>query len=330
MIDFRPPLKFGAVILTVALATSCATKVYYVYWPVRGKYYTAEELEATDFSGTAVAPTAGYDAEILERVNDYRKAAGLEPVRLCAELEAAAQSHADYLRANGFENGHNEKRGAPGFTGEDAASRAAHFGYKWDGVHEVISQSPSAARVVDGFVGTLYHRLPLLDPDARELGVGSAERAGAGQWKTTCTVLDVGVFRKFWREDPFKKKPPDRPAALYPFPRQTDVPREFIRETPSPLPRGEESAGFPITLLVPASFVKIKVARASLADDRGRPVPFYLLTPSNDPNKFLSNAVALVPKEPLAPATTYRVSVSYKLNDGPQVDAAWSFTTRAE
>lgn len=131
--------------------------------------------------------SADLDAKMLARVNAARKAAGLKPVRLDAELSRGCQSHARYLSLNQNRPAaqglavHHEDADLPGATPEGA--RAAK--------ESVIAVLLDPQTCVDGWMATLYHRVPIMTPDLERVGFGHARLNGQ---KWAC-VLDTGNGR---------------------------------------------------------------------------------------------------------------------------------------
>lgn len=126
---------------------------------------------------------ADLDEKLLARVNALRKAAGLSTVGLDAELSRGCQVHARYLALNAKHPSgqgmavHREDETLPGATPEGA--RAAKGA--------VIAVVLDPVTCVDGWMSTLYHRIPMLAPNLERLGFGHA-RVGARKW---ACVLDT-------------------------------------------------------------------------------------------------------------------------------------------
>jgi uncharacterized protein YkwD len=126
---------------------------------------------------------ADLDERLLERVNALRKAAGLSTVRLDPELSRGCQAHARYLALNAKHASgqgmavHREDDTLPGATPEGA--RAAKGA--------VIAVVLDPLTCVDGWMSTLYHRIPILVPNLERIGFGHA-RVGARKW---ACVLDT-------------------------------------------------------------------------------------------------------------------------------------------
>src|SRR5207247_685687 len=94
---------------------------------------------------------------------------------------------------------------------------------------------------VDGWMATLYHRVPILEPNLKTIGFGCAR----GQRQGWVTVLNVGSGKD--------KAPRPRPV-FYPMPDQAGVPVHFpiSGEEPNPIPEDKTGrAGYPITAFFP-------------------------------------------------------------------------------
>ncbi|HEY7153900.1 MAG TPA: CAP domain-containing protein, partial [Gemmataceae bacterium] len=128
------------------------------------------------------------EEQIVTQVNAVRKAAGLPAVRLDAELSKGCQSHARYLSLNEKRPAahglavHREDMDLPGATAEGA--RAAK--------ESVIAVVLDPRTCVEGWMATLYHRIPILAPNLERVGFGHASMSSR---KWAC-VLDTGNGRK--------------------------------------------------------------------------------------------------------------------------------------
>lgn len=248
-------------------------------------------------------------ARMLGRVNAYRKDAGLNPVTLDADLSRACLGHAQYLVKNlkSFSppnlNVHEEDPKLPGYSA--AGHKAAQ--------NSVIALGGDPLEAVDGWMGTLFHRLPILDPDLRKIGVGYA-RAKEGWFTLMDTASGKGTDQ----------------VVIFPVDGQKNVALEFVGpEYPNPIPREGEGkpAGFPITASFPQS-VLVQNVTASLKDAGGKEVAAWLSSPEKPsvPGGYQRNTLCLIPKSPLQPNTTYRVTFTAKLNE-KDWQRSWSFTT---
>ena len=246
----------------------------------------------------------------MDKVNAVRKAAGLEPVALDDSISKGCTAHAAYLVKNEKDastqglGAHTENSKLPGYTveGEKAG--------KSSDIHFV---DPAAA--VDGWMATLFHRVPILHPHLKRVGIGYAK---GGKWGWV-TLLDVMSGRESGK--------PAGPVA-WPVDKQTDVPLAFGGEIPDPIPDDKDKkAGYPITV----TFVDgetVKEAAATLKIDK-KDVEFWLSSPEKPADaRYQANTICLFAKDALQPGTTYTVTVTAKVN-GKAWTKTWSFTTAA-
>jgi uncharacterized protein YkwD len=125
----------------------------------------------------------GLEERLMAQLNAARKAAGLNMVRLDEELSRGCQSHARYLvlnqkRAEGQGLAmHRENPDLPGATPEGA--RAAK--------ESVIAVVLDPQSCVEGWLATLYHRIPALAPNVKRIGFAHARLDGR---KWVC-ILDM-------------------------------------------------------------------------------------------------------------------------------------------
>jgi uncharacterized protein YkwD/DNA-directed RNA polymerase subunit RPC12/RpoP len=143
------------------------------------------------------------ETKILSQVNAVRRTAGLSPVRLDSELSRVCQSHARYLAINESNapertwNVHTEDPKLPGATPEGARAAKA----------SVIAVVLDPQTCVEGWMATLYHRIPILRPDLERVGFGHARLHGR-RW---ACVLDTGTgraSRPSANRSPSKRKTP--------------------------------------------------------------------------------------------------------------------------
>src|SRR6185436_3245150 len=169
-------------------------------------------------------------AKVLDRLNAHRKAAGLEPVVLDPILSKGCAAHAEYLVRNVDHPSteglglHAEDSKLPGYTKEgERAGKAS-----------VIFLGLEGTAAVEGWIGSLFHRIPLLQSRLKKIGYGVAK---GGPAKVT-VVLDatngLGVTK-------------DLPVVIYPADGQKDVPLALFPEIPDPIPDSpDKKAGFPV------------------------------------------------------------------------------------
>ncbi len=225
-------------------------------------------------------------------------------------LSRGALAHAAYLDANPeqaalWPNCHEEYTNLEGYSAEGC----------WAGLHSVIwpgSFKNNPERAVTNWMGTFYHRLPLLRPGLFRVGWGASKQYA---------VLDAETL----------VLPDDRPyAMLWPYHGMKKVPRRFAPEMPSPVPGADQSTwGYPITLQVYLGGSEPRYEMELFVEfppgDDGA-VPCYFSTPARPTNPELApaNAFCLIPKSALEPRTTYRVVARDLRNDD---EMKWRFTT---
>lgn len=249
----------------------------------------------------------------FDRVNELRKVAGLEAVELDPDLSEGCRKHAAYLIANRGSpetaglKAHEEKAELKGSTAEGAKAGKASV------IHFV---APSAA--VDGWIASFYHRVPMLQPGLKKVGIGYA--TGGGEVVVLVDVVSGVDFAVKW-EGP----------VVYPADGQKGVPTAMGPEIPDPKPKGAVGpGGFPVTASYPLGAT---VTRANLTlttkGAGGKPVtiPGYLSTPEKPATDFTQwNSVCLIPQAPLSGGTTYTAELTAEV-EGKAVKKSWQFTT---
>jgi uncharacterized protein YkwD len=123
--------------------------------------------------------------ELLEQINQQRRAHGLLALTPDSRLDQAAQHHAvDMLQRAYFAHESPER--------ESVRERARRAGYSWHAVGENLAEGqPSVATVVDAWMKSRAHRENILNRDFTELGSGLAlGRDPTGAYR----ILWVQVF----------------------------------------------------------------------------------------------------------------------------------------
>src|SRR5262245_26882541 len=187
-------------------------------------------------------------AKVVDRINVYRKAAGLEPVALDPALSKGCAAHAAYLVTNVDHPStqglglHSEDAKLPGYSKEgERAGKAS-----------VIFLGREGEQAVDGWIGSLFHRIPLLQSRLRKIGYGAAR---GGPAKVT-VVLDAtnGLA-------PVK----DSTVVVYPAEDQKEVPLSLVPEIPDPVPDSVGTSGYPVTAIF-AEGALVKDVKATFKD----------------------------------------------------------------
>jgi hypothetical protein len=122
-------------------------------------------------------------AQVLARLNQARADAGMPALTRSAQLDAAAQAHANDLRQNGVALGH---RGSDGST---IKQRILGAGYASSLVGENWAAYRTLEQIMTFWLNDPPHRQNILDAQFREIGIGVAARASGG-W---IIVTDFGA-----------------------------------------------------------------------------------------------------------------------------------------
>ena len=253
-------------------------------------------------------------AQAFAMINTYRSWLGLPPMKRNPALDASAQSHANYYKLNYGDPSlsgmglHDEQDGKPGFTGESMQDRVEAQGYNgW--ANENIGLSGSMVTSLDWFIGTINHRLTLIDPRYTDIGLGMVNDGNV-----KIEVIDVGA--PTWSNT----AKPDWVA--WPPEGTTGVSDSFWGETPNPFPSATYPVGYPITLKYfgPGG---VSFDSATLSAN-GQPVPSFAATGDG----WLTTQTDMISAQaPLQPNTHYTVTVNGTAN-GAGFTKSWSFTTR--
>jgi uncharacterized protein YkwD len=258
----------------------------------------------------------------LERLNYYRELAGSPPVTLDEDLSRACQLHADFLILNNA-IGHFEPEDWPG------ATSAGDWAGKKSMIYSVQANWPIYAPVdaVDDWMYTLYHRIDLLNPNLRRIGVGYSIKKFKDNYQRKVLVLDCKTAVT-WGEGEI------RAFRCFPAPGMTGVYPQFNdTEVPDPLPTDSERGTVITFQLFGAYGSTFRDVAAQLTNlSTGQPVPVYLHTPQEPylPDRIYERGVFLIPKDILPLSTEFLVQLKCKVDvDGEMyaVDTSWRFTT---
>ncbi len=254
--------------------------------------------------------------EALMRANEHRATMGLAPGSLHPLLNQASQAHADYMACHGVIS-HQEDSELDGFTGEwvwdriDAAGYALEGGRSWS---EVIADGYSATDAIDGWVDSVYHRIPFTMPYWVDVGFGLTDHYSAMTFVT-----------------PYPDGP--RQAVIYPVDGQVDVPVDFNSDWEIPDPEPERGIiGYPISVTVTAPDAgdadadpyDLRLLDAELYGPDGVAMDIVHIDPSTD--GYLYTMVAIWTKTPLAANTVYEANMTVHW-DGAQETLSTVFTT---
>lgn len=256
--------------------------------------------------------------QAIAAINGYRDALGLPRLTRDERLSRSAQAHSNYLQVNAG-NGHQEHRDYPGFTGVSSQDRAVYYGYAGT-VGEGLSYSYARPWLhIGNLMDAPYHRLGLMDPNDREVGIGLslphnlAVVTGSQHQRTNDAVM------------------------VYPYPGQPDVKISwFAAESPNPLASyrlDRVYVGYPISVsLHDSNTSELRFIAGSIRDNLGRDVPYYLVDSRQESES--RRHIFLIPRQILTPGLTYTVSVQAErvTRDGKTVPIrrGWSFATQRQ
>ena len=238
---------------------------------------------------------------------DSSKYGEFTPLQIDRELSNACALHVRYLKLHPdqlekWPDAHEEYPEQEGFSSEGC----------WAGTHSVIAPGVATAEeAVAGWMGTFYHRLPLLEPGLKRIGFSLEERIA---------VLDADSLVV-----------PDKfvGCVVWPARDMKDVPTRFTPggELPSPVPGADEREfGYPITVQTTQKNGEMELVLCKGAKANGPPVACHVSTPAHPTNPDLAppGAFCLLPKARLEPRATYTVVATAADGEAPLV---WSFTT---
>lgn len=246
--------------------------------------------------------------QALAILNDARKACGLEPVKLSVELSEGCRKHSKYLVVN---------KGNPSIAGMKAHQEVKKLKeYSEEGAraakHSVIHYVPPSQAITEWLAG-FYHRIPLLQPRLKEVGIGYFKQGRDWACCIDCITGTAGENAK--------------DIVYYPEDGQANVPRVFGNEIPRAIPASHKGpAGFPITIYFTRG-QKVKDVEVKLSNPKEADLPCFISTPESPATSFTQwNTVCVIPKQPLRPATTYKIELRCTLSEKPH-SRTWQFTT---
>jgi uncharacterized protein YkwD len=251
-------------------------------------------------------------AAAIEDVNRLRHQAGLGCLALSSAIGAAATRHCQYFVANTgscVAQPHREREACAGFTGATFEDRLHVASYAGHPAFEIMAYVGDGQTAVEQWLGSIWHRLPLLSPRVDQAGYGLAGG---------CDTMDFGASGASL----------EMKISHFPFADEIDVPTLFNGrdESPEP-PRPPEGwpSGYPITMWAPGLVVE---SHALTIDDSGAAVDHIWLTPEDRRAMgLLGEELMIYAYRPLAAQTRYRVRVA-GMRDGAPIEVVWKFTTR--
>lgn len=278
--------------------------------PIKGKLFeidvAADGRSVTMRDTGRKAPKIPSSPRVLADINALRAAVGVSPVGLDVEFSRACERHLKYLAIVGYGkndgvDAHAEDPNHPAFSDAGlAAARNSYIGWGHG--------SPEAFFASN--LRTWYHRIGYVNPDLTSVGVGATGGLSA---------IDVGSSRLRWRGL-------SAPIVL-PYDGMRDAPCAYTREGPNPIESGRDpnTCGTAIQCIFPEGGT-LAEPEVFVEDQYGNAVAGFV-APFDTPFT-LDHVVGMIPRETLAPQTTYHVTVRCAWNGRPYV-REWSFTTGA-
>jgi Cysteine-rich secretory protein family len=263
----------------------------------------------------------------LQRINYYRAMAGLQTIRNDETLSDGCSDHARYLLDNYGSiikgggvlgsAGHEEEPGKVDYTPDGAGCAGeGDIGFG-------CGDSVTGVGAVDGWMGTPFHRLAILDPSLEAAGFGSFESQGC--WASALRLPSHAKFGAYAHPIEF---PPNGSTVALSWPGG---------EWPSPLtgcPGYSEPIGLPITIqlgegLFPNMTSHSLTENGALVehcayDAKGYSAPDQYMQEYARQVLHSLSAVVLIPRRPLVAGKTYAVSITA---NGQTY--GWSFTGAA-
>ena len=245
-------------------------------------------------------------AQLLQRLNELRFAAGAPTISADPRVVLAAQHHADYSSMNGT-GGHYETAGLPGYTGVAPKDRVAAMGWSTSFVSEVAASYSGGINALEQLWDAPYHRLGMMHPNTVSTGWGHSDLSGR-----STTVGDF-VYDFAPRLVPFVRSPASG---------QSGIPTSWSgNESPSPLPSGVSGpVGYPIMVVYSAA-QGVQMRAAEIVTPSGARLPIYYGT-----QLWESDYQFVIPQQPLPSGTTLHVRFDITVG-GQYVTNEWDFTT---
>lgn len=282
-------------------------------------------------AGTCPAP-AGVDSQqttALQIINQTRASMGSPCATMVQDLNTSATKHCQYYAANVsmmscVSDPHVEVQSCTDYVAANFGDRETAAGYT---CQPSITQSCEASEVMafddnptlalGQWIGSIYHRTPVLDPRTRDFGYGNAtgcDTIDFGEGAGSTTAADVIVS--------------------YPYDGQTGVALSFdgALESPTPpVPPSGWPSALPVTIFMQATSITLTTDEFGV--DGGAQLAHQVMTPQSAQG-YLSNALVLYGNAPLTSQTKYRVHVAgTRQNQGfsgttsAQFDVNFAFTT---
>ncbi len=147
-------------------------------------------------------PVASEERYAFELLSSERARCGFGPLLASAELDEAAKGHARWLFANNAQ-GHMQRPGSPGFTGEAPWDRviAANYGpdFSFESTEVQVfhngAEQGAGAKAVRSLLNAPYHLLSMLR-GYREVGIGVREKMDLGLMNDNKNIVNIVLAAK--------------------------------------------------------------------------------------------------------------------------------------
>ncbi|HEY1956922.1 MAG TPA: CAP domain-containing protein [Polyangiaceae bacterium] len=283
----------------------------------------AASVDAAKDSGPVAPPGPVYGAKCTgadanestatDEIAIVRGKAQLPAMNCVDTIMQAARNHSNYIGDNGWTLTHTESSGSPGFTGVNFWDRMAAAGYSGSPEFEVVhsvSDAHAAITGQNGWINTLYHRIPFVAYSTKDFGFGAASGNGGA---TSTTDFGSG-----------SSAPSKTSMTTWPANGDTGIWTTFHNsyEIPNPLPN-QQVAGYPITIIGGST---LTLATHDITANSAA-VAHIVITSSSDSTGLIPQSqIYLIPNNVLSKNTTYTVHVTGTVNGSPY-DLTFSFTS---
>jgi hypothetical protein len=260
---------------------------------------------------------------VFNTLNQQRQQCGFPAFVENTQLDQGSQSHASYMGHNGGLITDTEVTANPGFTGATYADRAVHFGFPQNvGVgggsggyytNATLTETEYGQQIAYDFLSGVYH-IGLAVWPSTEIGVGWNELTYNG-FPEIQAAVSVSNFKPLSGSLPL----------TFPCQGTTGVAYSSLGETPTP-PNTSGAWGTPVAVAGNVTDT-IKLQSATMIDTSSNVITLQVMDSSNDPNHDIPAYEGVAyPKSPLAPNSTYSVSINGTINGAP-FSRNFSFTT---
>lgn len=151
-----------------------------------------EQLERWGLDSWSLFPRALTPEEVVRYTNEYRGAHGLAPLTINPALNTAAQARAGDMKTHGYFAHHNPS------TGEGPSEAIEDAGYAARVSAENIAKGNwrSDRALVQAWIDSPGHRVNILNPEVREIGIGLLRDGGLASSRPFAHLYAVQLFGK--------------------------------------------------------------------------------------------------------------------------------------